>query len=179
MLPTIPESDFEVMEDNYETSNIKKYVYEIKFEVMPKEEIETIPGKASLIKSLLIIKNAKRIQDKINFFDTNGIQISPDLRGIEQNEIEGRFCMETGGKDDKKLFFACSIQSTLLFTLLFNVIKGRTLNDFKKYGIYAKIHHGGFRYGVNWSPIGFFIKQHPGFVDTKIVRNELLKILGY
>jgi hypothetical protein len=179
MLPTIPESDFEVMEDNYETSNIKKYVYEIKFEVMPKEEIETIPGKASLIKSLLIIKNAKRIQDKINFFDTNGIQISPDLCGIEQNEIEGRFCMETGGKDDKKLFFACSIQSTLLFTLLFNVIKGRTLNDVKKYGIYAKIHHGGFRYGVNWSPIGFFIKQHPGFVDTKIVRNELLKILGY
>ena len=73
MPPTIPESDFEAMEDtNYETSNIKKYVYDIKFEVVMKEAIKMMPGKASLTKAMAAIKNSKRKNEKIDFFDTNG-----------------------------------------------------------------------------------------------------------
>ena len=37
MLPTIPKSDFEAMDGNPDPSNIKKYVYDIKFEVVMKE----------------------------------------------------------------------------------------------------------------------------------------------
>ena len=111
MPPTIPESDFEAMESNMDASNIKKYVYDIKFEVVLKEEMKRIAGKASLIKSLMTIKNAKHKQEKIDFYDTNGMQISPDMRGIEQTEIEGRFCMEVGGKDNNLLYFACTIQT--------------------------------------------------------------------
>ena len=49
MPPTIPESDFEAMEDIMEAPNNDKYVYDIKFEVVLKEELETVPGKASLL----------------------------------------------------------------------------------------------------------------------------------
>jgi hypothetical protein len=174
MPPTIPESDFEVVEGtNYEASNIKKYVYNIKFEVVMKEGTKMIPGKASLTKAMMTIKNAKRKTDKIDFFDTNGFQISPDLRGIDQDEIEGRFCMEVGGIDDNHLFFACTIQTTIAFS----IIKGRTIDEFKKHNIYIKIHKGGYKYGVNWSPIGFFLKQHPGFTDTVAARDKLMKTI--
>jgi hypothetical protein len=172
MPPTIPESDFEAMEGtNYETSNIKKYFYQIKFEVVMKEGTKTIPGKASLIKALATLKNVKRKTEKIDFFDTNGIQISPDLRGIEHDDIEGRFCMEIGGQNACNLLFGCSIMTTVAFS----VLKGRTLDDFKQNNIFIKIHKGGFKYGVNWSPIGFFVKQHPGFIDNVVAKNSLME----
>ena len=60
MPPTIPESDFEAMEGIMDASNIKKYVYDIKFEVVMKDGTKTIPGKSSLVKALLTIKNSKR-----------------------------------------------------------------------------------------------------------------------
>jgi len=170
MPPTIPESDFEAMEDDYETSNIKKYVYDIKFDVVMKDGTKTIPGKASLLKALTTIKNAKRKTEKIDFFDTNGQQISHDLRGIGDEEIEGRFCMEVGGFNDNNLFFACKIGTNISFSIL----KGRTIDEFKKHNIYFKIHKGGFNHGVNWSTIGFFVKQHPGFIDTKIVKENMM-----
>jgi len=141
MPPTIPESDFEAVEGaNYEVSNIKKYFYNIKFEVVMKEGTKTIPGKASLTKALMTLKNAKRKTEKIDFFDTNGFQISPDLRGIEHDEIEGRFCMEIGGQNANNLLFGCTIKTTVAFS----VLKGRTLDDFKQNNIYIKIHTGGF-----------------------------------
>ena len=170
MPPTIPESDFEAMDGKMDTSDIKKYVYDIKFEVVMKEGTKTIPGKMSLVKAMTTIKNAKRKHEKIDFFVTNGLQISPDLRGIEQDEIEGRFCMEVGGFDDNNLFFACTIQTNITFS----VLKGRTIDDFKKHNIYFKIHKGGFKYGVNWSPLGFFLKQHPGFTDNSTARDNLM-----
>ena len=71
MPPTIPESDFEAMEDDYETSNIKKYVYDIKFDVVMKDGTKTIPGKASLLKALMTIKNAKRKTEKIDGIEAN------------------------------------------------------------------------------------------------------------
>ena len=68
MPPTIPESDFEAMDDdNYKTSTIKKYVYNIKFEVVMKEGTKMMPGKASLIKAMTTIKNAKRKDEKMDF----------------------------------------------------------------------------------------------------------------
>ena len=158
------------MEGIMDTSNIKKYVYDIKFEVVMKDGTKTIPGKSSLVKALLTIKNSKRKTEKIDFFDTNGIQISPDIRGIEQDEIEGRCCMEVGGSNGNHLFFACTIQTNIPFS----VLKGRTIDDFKKNNIYFKIHKGGFKYGVNWSPIGFFLKQHPGFIDNQTLRDNLM-----
>jgi hypothetical protein len=77
MPPTIPESDFETMEGNMEASNNNKYVYDIKLEVVLKEELETVPRKASLLKSLRTIKKIKQKQEKINFYNTSGLQISP------------------------------------------------------------------------------------------------------
>ena len=153
-----------------DTTNNKKYVYDIKFEVVLNEVKGTIPGKASLTKSLTTLQHARRKTEKIDFFDTNGIQISPTLQGIEQDEIEGRFSMEIGGFDENTLFFACKIQTTIPFSIL----KSRTIDEFKKHGIYFKIHRGGFKYGVNWSPIGFFLKQHPGYVDNIILRDDLM-----
>ena len=129
-----------------------------------------IPRKASLIKSMTTIKNAKRKNEKIDFFDINALQISPDLRGIEQDDIEGRFCMEVGGTNGSHLLFACTIQTNIPFS----VLKGRTLDDFKRNDIYFKIHKGGFKYSVNWSPIGFFLKQHPGFIDNNVFRDTLM-----
>ena len=172
MTPTIPESDFEAMDDtNFETTRIKKYVYDVKFEVVMKEATKMIPGKASLTKAMTAIKNAKRKDEKIDFLDTNGTQISHDLRGIDQDDIEGRFCMEVGGADGNHLFFACTIQTTITFS----VLKNRTIDEFKKNNIYFKIHKGGFKYGVNWSPIGFFLKQHPGFIDNHNARDNMMK----
>jgi hypothetical protein len=175
MPSTIPESDFEAMEDKMDSTNNKKYVYNIKFEVVLKERTGSIPGKASLTKTLMTLQNARRKHEKIDFFDTNGMQISPNLQGIDQDDIEGRFCMEMGGYDESTLFFACTIQTTIPFS----VLKGRTIDDFKKHNIYIKIHRGGYKYGVNWSPIGFFIKQHSGYVDNAIVRENLMKKIVY
>jgi len=171
MPPTIPESDFEAMDDNMEATNSDIYVYDIKFEVVLKEELETVPGKASLLKSLRAIKNIKRQQEKIDFYDTSGVQISPDLIGIEEKEIGRRFCVETGGMNNRSLFFACTIHTTITFA----EIKGRTIKEFKANNIYLKIHRGGFKYGVNWSPIGFFIKMHPGFVHRETLKDDLME----
>ena len=171
MLPTIPESDFETMEGNMEATNNDNYVYDIKFEVVLKEEMKTVPGKASLLKSLRAIKNIKRQQEKIDFYDTSGIQISPDLLGIEEKEIGRRFCVETGGMNNRSLFFACTIHTNITFA----EIKGRTIKEFKANNIYLKIHRGGFKYGVNWSPIGFFIKMHPGFVSRETLKDDLME----
>ena len=171
MPPTIPESDFEAMEDIMEAPNNDKYVYDIKFEVVLKEELETVPGKASLLKSLRTIKNIKRRQEKIDFYDTSGLQISPDLLGIEEREIERRFCVETGGQNNRSLFFACTIHTNITFS----EIKGRTIKDFKANNIYLKIHRGGFKYGVNWSPIGFYIKTHPGFASRETLKDDLME----
>ena len=67
---------------NYmDTTNYKKYVYDIKFDVVLKEETKTIPGKTSLIKALMTIKNAKRKQEKIDLNDTNGIQTAQTWEG--------------------------------------------------------------------------------------------------
>ena len=175
MPPTIPESDFETMEGNMEATNIDKYVYDIKFEVVLKEELETVPGKASLLKSLRTIKKIKRQQEKIDFFDTSGLQISPDLLGINEKEIGRRFCVETGGLNNRSLFFACTIHTNITFA----EIKGRTIKEFKSNNIYLKIHRGGFKYGVNWSPIGFFIKMHPGFVSRETLKDDLMEKISY
>jgi hypothetical protein len=75
--------------------------------------------------------------------------------------------METGGMDDNTLFFACTIQTTIPFLS----IKGRTINEFRRHNTFLKIHRGGFKYGVNWSPLGFFIKHHPSFVNETIKSN--------
>ena len=170
MPPTIPESDFEAMEDIMEAPNNDKYVYDIKFEVVLKEELETIPGKASLLKSLRTIKKIKRQQEKIDFYDTSGLQISPDLLGIDEKEIGRRFCVETGGMNNRSLFFACTIHTNITFA----EIKGRTIKEFKTNNIYLKIHRGGFKYGVNWSPIGFFVKMHPGFVSRETLKDDVM-----
>ena len=113
MPPTIPESDFETMEGHMEATNNNKYVYDIKFEVVLKEELETVPGKASLLKSLRTIKNIKRRQEKIDFYDTSGLQISPDLLGIEEREIERRFCVETDKTIEACFSLAQSIPTSL------------------------------------------------------------------
>ena len=175
MPPTIPESDFETMEGNMEATNTDKYVYDIKFEVVLKEELETVPGKASLLKSLRTIKKIKRQQEKIDFFDTSGLQISPDLLGINEKEIGRRFCVETGGLNNRSLFFACTIHTNITFA----EIKGRTIKEFRSNNIYLKIHRGGFKYGVNWSPIGFFIKMHPGFVSRETLKDDLMEKISY
>jgi hypothetical protein len=174
MPSTIPESDFEDMEGNMDFNNKGKYIYDIKFEVVVKEIIGTIPGKTSLIKSLITLKNAKRKNETLDFYDTNGIQISPDLKGIEHDEIEGRFCMENGGPNESILYFACNIHTTIPFS----TIKGRTIEDFRKSNTYLKIHRGGFKYGVNWSPLGFLLKHHPNFVDNESIKNNLLTKIG-
>ena len=49
MSPTIPESDFEAMEGIMEAPNNNKYVYDIKFKVVLKEELETVVRKARLV----------------------------------------------------------------------------------------------------------------------------------
>ena len=154
-----------------DTKQNGKHVYDIKFEVVLKEASETVPGKASLIKAMSTLKNVKRKKEKIDFFDTNGMQISPDLRGIEDDEIEGRFCMEIGGLGKSILFFACTVQSLIVY----HHLKSRTLNKLKKHNIFMKIHRGGYKYGVNWSPIGFFLKHHPSFVDNGQLRETLMK----
>jgi hypothetical protein len=57
MPPTIPESDFETMEGNKEASNDDKYVYDIKFEVVLKEELEQpLPTIASALTELIATK---------------------------------------------------------------------------------------------------------------------------
>jgi len=81
---------------------------------------------------------------------------------------------EVGGIDDNHLFFACKIKTTIAFS----IIKGCTIDEFKKHNIYIKIHKGGYKYGVNWSPIGFFLKQHPGFIDTVTARDNLMKTIA-
>jgi hypothetical protein len=156
MLPTIPESKFEAMEGNIDPSNDKKYVYDIKFEVVLKEAIGTIPGKASLIKSLMTIKNAKRKKEKIDFSILTASKSVQTSKESNMTILRGRFCMEIGGSEDNNLFFACKIQMNITFS----TIKGRTINEFKRHGIFFKIHQGGFKHRVNWLPIGFFIKQH-------------------
>jgi hypothetical protein len=56
--------------------------------------------------------------------------------------------------------------------ITFAEIKGRTIKDFKSNNIYLKIHRGGFKYGENWAPIGFFIKMHRGFVSPEETLKE-------
>lgn len=171
MPSTIPESDFEGMDGKMDPTNNGKYVYDIKFEVVLKEVTGTIPGKTSLTKSLMTLKHAKRPKETIDFYDTNGMQISPDLRGIDTDEIEGKFCMETGGIDKSTLFFGCTIHTTIPFS----TIKSRTIDEFRQHNIYFKIHRGGFKYGVNWSPLGFFVKYHPSFVDNQMIKTNLME----
>jgi hypothetical protein len=66
MPSTIPESDFEGMDGKMDPTNNGKYVYDIKFEVVLKEVTGMIPGKTSLMKSLMALKNAKCKKETID-----------------------------------------------------------------------------------------------------------------
>ena len=143
MPSTIPESDFKALEDKMDHTNTKKYVYDhqVWSSVERKNQIDPQEDKFDQI-----------IDGHPNWLlryerNTN----HPNLEGIDPDEIEGRFCMELGGYEENTLFFAC----TTHITIPFSILKGRTIDNLKKHRIYFKIHHRGFKYRVNWSPIIF------------------------
>lgn len=167
---TILESQFEQVAGEIDSGEVIQYDYDVRFNILMKERLETIPGKAFLTTVLKIIKNVAKPGEVLELFDIDMNQVQPDLATVASEEIENKFCVELGGKDGKVFMFGLRIQSTIPYF----VFKQRADNPLKARSTYVSLHRGGFAYGVNWVPLGLFVGKHPKFANQDAIKLELL-----
>jgi hypothetical protein len=71
---------------------VKLYDYNVKVDIELEAGVETVHGKAFLIKTLGIVSTATRPGDTITIHDVLGAPVSSDLKGIAASEIGHRLC---------------------------------------------------------------------------------------
>lgn len=167
---TILESQFEQVAGDIDAGEVPHYAYDVKFSIVMKERLETIPGKAFLTKTMKALKNTIKHGEVLELFDVDNTQVEPDLSDVHAEDIGNKFCVEIGGRDSKIFMFGAKIQSTVSYA----VLKQRTDAPLKARSTYISLHRGGFNYGVNWVPLGFFVGKHPKFVNQEALRIEIL-----
>ncbi len=166
---TILESAFEQVSEDIDAGRIKIYEYDLRVEVPLKEGVESVRGKPILIKAMEIIKSAQRNEEIVEFCDTENNQVSPDLTGLKAEKIGQLFCAETTKGRKKTLIFGFKFKTTIPFS----AIKERTFSKLTEENVFIRIHHGGYKHGVNWTNLGFMIGQHP-FTSNK---NDIVKTI--
>jgi hypothetical protein len=167
---TILESQFEQVASDIDSGEVPHYDYDVRFNIVMKERLETVPGKAFLTTVLKTLKTVVKPGEVLELFDIDNNQVQPDLSTVHADEIGNRFCVEIGGKDGKVFMFGLKIQSTVPYP----VFKQRVDNPLKTRSTYVSLHRGGFTYGVNWVPLGFFIGKHPKFTNQESLKTEVL-----
>jgi hypothetical protein len=121
---------------------------------------------------LTIIGKAANDGDIIEFFDTQGTQVTPNLTTVQSDDIRKHFCMECIDGKKTSILFGLRIQTTVPI----KTIKHRVASNLKAYKTFIRIHTTDFTHGVNWVPLGFFVNTHDKFNN----RNDKLmnKILN-
>jgi len=119
------------------------------------------------------IRDTKPKDERLDFLDIKSALINHELRGIPNADLTERFCIENGGIKNEILYLGFRIKSTTPFP----AIQKRVIPLFRPSRIYMKLHCGGFKHGVNWTNLGFFLKQHPKFTDFSSLKHEVSKMI--
>jgi hypothetical protein len=123
-----------------------------------------------MVKTMKVIFANVKDGEHATLYDINAIEIHPELRGIPQETVSERFCIEIGGSENSIVFFGFTIKTNISFQTL----KKRTIQEFLKTNTYMRLHRGGFAHGVNWSTLGFILEEHPLFTDLSTLRSSLM-----
>jgi hypothetical protein len=168
---SVLESDFEGNEDNFEDGDTIVYHYGLKFEVVLKEDHETIPGKSILAHIIKNIKNNKKYTELLDILDAFDNIGHPELRGITPEQFPQNFKFETIGPNGRKLLFGLKIRSTIPYKTL----KQRLFPYFQQHEIYMRLYSGNFDHGVNWVNLGFIMDIHPMFGNLEMITNNIMQ----
>jgi uncharacterized coiled-coil protein SlyX len=169
----ILESAFEQLSDDIDAGKIKQFIYDLKVEIPVEEGVEKVHAKPLVTRTIEILKTATNDDEIIEFHDTTGAQIRPNLAELKGQDLRNRLCIEVTKGKKKTLMFGIQIKTTVPFS----TIKDRSVAHLRKYNTYVRIHHGGFTHGVNYSNLGFFIDQHPMFSNkSDILKDVITKI---
>jgi hypothetical protein len=172
---TILESQFEQVAGEIDAGEVLHYDYDVRFNVVMKERLETVPGKAYLTTILKTLKSVVKPGEVLELFDIETNQVQPDLSTVDAEELGSRFCVELGGKDGRVFMFGLKIQATIPYF----VFKQRIDNPLKARSTYVSLHRGGFAHGVNWTPLGFFVGKHPKFANQDAIKFEVVNKFAY
>jgi len=165
-----------VAEGNEDTIDFKQgpnYVHEVKIEFVLKSPSEKVYAKAIMVKTMKVLFANVNAGEYVTLYDTDNKEVNSDLRGIPQESLAERFCIEIGGSDKSIVFFGFIIKTNLSF----QAIKKRTIQEFLKTNTYMRLHRGGFVHGVNWSTLGFILEEHPLFTNLSALRSSLMNNL--
>ena len=145
-------------------------MHDVKIEFVLKSPGEKVYAKAIMVKTMKVIFANVKEGEYMTLYDTDTTEVNPELRGISQETLAERFCIEIGGSDKSIVFFGFTIKTNLSF----QTIKKRTIQEFLKTNTYMRLHRGGFAHGVNWSTLGFILEEHPLFTDLSALRSSLM-----
>jgi len=118
-------------EGNEDTIDFKQgpnYVHDVKIEFVLKSPGEKVYAKAIMAKTLKVLFVNVKEGEYLNMYDNNTTEVSPDLRGIPQESLAERFCIEIGGSEKSIVFFGFTIKTNLPF----QTIKKRTIQEFRR-----------------------------------------------
>jgi hypothetical protein len=108
---TVLESQFEAVAEAIDAGEVNHYEYNLKFDIVLKEAGGTVQGKLLLDNTIIILKQAVRTNEHIEFFDVQANQFHPDcLHGHNEKLVREMFCTKIGGPDEMIFMFGVKIQ---------------------------------------------------------------------
>jgi hypothetical protein len=96
-------------------NNDSIYIHDIKFEVVLKDEADSIPGKLILLQILKNIRDTKPKDERLDFLDVKSVPIHHKLHGIPTEDLTEQFCIENGGINNEILYLGFRIKTTTPF----------------------------------------------------------------
>lgn len=147
------------------------YTQGVKFDVIFEKEKESLDVTAIVYHIFQTLKNSKKDNEAISFLDTQSESLDDNLENVQHSDLPAKLCMErTKTRNSKILSFGCYIRTNISITTL----KERCFTYFDKHRIYMKTHKPGFFLGINWIPIGFFLKIHPVYGDHQTPLDKII-----
>ena len=156
-------------------NNDSIYIHDIKIEVVLKDESDSIPGKLILLQILKNIRDTKTKDEQLDFLDVKSALINYELQGIPNDDLTERFCIENGGIKNEILYMGFRNKTTTPFA----AIQKWVIPLFRPSWIYMKLHCGGFKHGVNWTNLGFFLRRHPKITDFSMLKHRVSKMTAH
>ena len=161
----------EGIEDTIDSKQGPHYMHDVKIEFVLKSPGEKVYAKAIMVKTLKVLSANVKEGKYMKLYDIDTQEVTSELRGIPQETLSERFCIEVGGSNKSIVFFGFIIKTNISF----QTIKKRTIQEFLKTNTYMRLHRGGFAHGVNWSTtLGFILEAHPLFTDLSALRSSLM-----
>ena len=123
-------------EDTIDFQQGPNYVHDVKIEFVLKSPSKKVYAKAIMVKTMKVLFANVKEGEYMTLYDTDTKEVTQDLRGIPQENLAERFCIEIGGSEKSIVFFGFIIKTNLPF----QIIKKRTIQEFLKTNTYGGPH---------------------------------------